>query len=40
MLRSLLIMIIMNATFAEAEKAQKEIQKNDNPQAWILIESL
>jgi nucleoid DNA-binding protein/cell division septation protein DedD len=28
------------ATFAEAEKAQKEIQKNDNPQAWILIESL
>jgi nucleoid DNA-binding protein len=28
------------ATYAEAEKAQKEIQKNDNPQAWILIESL
>jgi nucleoid DNA-binding protein/cell division septation protein DedD len=28
------------ATFSEAEKAQKEIQKNDNPQAWILIESL
>ena len=28
------------ATYAEAEKAQREIQKNDNPQAWILIESL
>lgn len=28
------------ATFAEAEKAKKEIQKTDNPDAWILIESL
>jgi hypothetical protein len=28
------------ATFAEAEKARQEINKNDNPDAWILIESL
>lgn len=28
------------ATFAEAEKAKQEIKKNDNPDAWILIESL
>lgn len=28
------------ATMAEAEKAQKEIQKGENPDAWILIESL
>jgi hypothetical protein len=28
------------ATMAEAEKAQKEIQKGENPAAWILIESL
>ncbi|TRX23707.1 SPOR domain-containing protein [Flavobacterium franklandianum] len=28
------------ATFAEAEKASQEIQKTDNPDAWILIESL
>ena len=28
------------ATMAEAEKAQKEIQKGENPQAWILVESL
>lgn len=28
------------ATFAEAEKAKKEIQKTVNPDAWILIESL
>lgn len=28
------------ATFAEAEKAKAEIQKNDNTEAWILIESL
>ena len=28
------------ATFAEADKAKKEIQKNDNPEAWLLIESL
>jgi hypothetical protein len=27
-------------TMAEAEKAQKEIQKGENPAAWILIESL
>lgn len=27
-------------TFAEAEKARIEIQKNHNPEAWILIESL
>ncbi|TDO83904.1 sporulation related protein [Flavobacterium chryseum] len=27
-------------TMAEAEKAQKEIQKGENPTAWILIESL
>jgi preprotein translocase subunit Sss1 len=27
-------------TFAEAEKAKKEINKTDNPDAWILIESL
>jgi hypothetical protein len=28
------------ATFAEADKAKKEIQKTDNPEAWLLIESL
>lgn len=28
------------ATFAEADKAKQEIQKNDNPEAWLLIESL
>ncbi|GIZ08033.1 SPOR domain-containing protein [Flavobacterium sp. UMI-01] len=28
------------ATFAEAEKAKKEIQQKDNPEAWLLIESL
>jgi len=28
------------ATYAEAEKAKQEIQKNDNPDAWMLIESL
>jgi nucleoid DNA-binding protein len=28
------------ATFAEAEKAKKEIQKTANPDAWVLIESL
>ncbi len=28
------------ATMAEAEKAQKEIHKGENPDAWILIESL
>jgi hypothetical protein len=28
------------STFAEAQKAQSEIQKNHNPEAWILIESL
>jgi cell division septation protein DedD len=28
------------ATYAEAMKAQSEIQKNDNPEAWLLIESL
>ncbi|MBF4492465.1 SPOR domain-containing protein [Flavobacterium sp. JLP] len=28
------------ATMAEAEKAQKEIQKGENPDAWILIENL
>lgn len=28
------------ATMAEAEKAQKEIQKGENPQAWILVENL
>lgn len=28
------------ATFAEADKAKKEIQKADNPEAWLLIESL
>ncbi|MEN2403032.1 SPOR domain-containing protein [Flavobacterium sp. MC2016-06] len=28
------------ATMAEAEKAQKEIQKGENPDAWILIEAL
>lgn len=28
------------ATFAEAEKARQEINKTDNPDAWILIESL
>ncbi|WP_418264475.1 SPOR domain-containing protein [Flavobacterium faecale] len=27
-------------TFAEAEKAKKEINDQDNPDAWILIESL
>ena len=28
------------ATFAEAEKAKQEIQKTDNPDAWVLVESL
>ena len=28
------------ATYAEAEKAKKEIQEKDNPEAWLLIESL
>lgn len=28
------------ATMSEAEKAQKEIQKGENPDAWILIETL
>jgi hypothetical protein len=28
------------ATMGEAEKAQKEIQKGENPDAWILVESL
>jgi hypothetical protein len=28
------------ATFAEAEKARQEIQKTDNPDAWVLVESL
>jgi len=28
------------ATMAEAQKAQKEIQKGENPAAWILVESL
>ncbi|HEY6144310.1 MAG TPA: SPOR domain-containing protein, partial [Flavobacterium sp.] len=28
------------ATFAEAEKAKQEIQKTENPDAWVLIESL
>jgi hypothetical protein len=28
------------ATMAEAEKAQKEIQKGENPDAWILVENL
>ncbi|MEO6175992.1 MAG: SPOR domain-containing protein [Flavobacterium circumlabens] len=27
-------------TMAEAEKAQKEIQKGENPDAWILVEAL
>ena len=28
------------ATFAEAEKAKQEIQKTDNPEAWLLIQAL
>lgn len=28
------------ATMSEAEKAQKEIQKGENPDAWILVENL
>ncbi|MBF2707278.1 HU domain-containing protein [Flavobacterium soyangense] len=28
------------ATFPEAEKAKQEIRKTDNPDAWILVESL
>lgn len=28
------------ATMAEAQKAQKEIHKGENPEAWILIENL
>ena len=28
------------ATYTEAEKAKQEIQKNQNPDAWMLIESL
>jgi cell division protein FtsN len=27
-------------TFAEAEKAKQKIQKTENPDAWVLIESL
>jgi hypothetical protein len=27
-------------TFAEAEKASQEIQKTENPDAWVLVESL
>ena len=27
-------------TFAEANKAKEEIIKTDNPDAWVLIESL
>jgi hypothetical protein len=29
----------MAATYAEADKAKKK-QKTDNPEAWLLIESL
>jgi hypothetical protein len=28
------------ATLAEAEKARQEIKKTDNPDAWVLVESL
>jgi hypothetical protein len=28
------------ATFAEAEKTKQEIQKTENPDAWVLVESL
>jgi hypothetical protein len=28
------------ATYAEAEKAKQEIQKTENPDAWVLVESL
>lgn len=28
------------ATFAEAEKVKHDIQKTDNPDAWVLVESL
>ena len=28
------------ATLAEAEKAKKEIQNSENPDAWVLVESL
>lgn len=28
------------ATFSEAEKVKREIQENENPEAWLLIESL
>ncbi|MBS7255231.1 HU domain-containing protein [Flavobacterium branchiicola] len=28
------------ATMSEAEKAQKEIQRGENPEAWILVENL
>jgi hypothetical protein len=28
------------ATFAEAEKAKQKIQKTENPDAWVLVESL
>ena len=28
------------ATFADAERAKQEIQKTDNPDAWVLVESL
>ena len=28
------------ATMAEAENAQREIQKAENPDAWILIQKL
>jgi hypothetical protein len=33
-------MAIRYYTYAEADKAKKEIQKTDNPEAWLLIESL
>ena len=28
------------STIGEAEKAKKEIQEKDNPEAWLLIQSL
>ncbi|MNL24805.1 Sporulation related domain protein [compost metagenome] len=28
------------ATMSEAQKAQKEIQKGENPDAWILVQNL
>ena len=27
-------------TYSEAQKVKNEVQKSDNPEAWLLVESL